>query len=245
MIGSPQSSVRVFDRQSLEPSPVKKKGRGIAYESEESVLRTGSLFDLSPTGSDGSQNTNGTMESEIARLNFISLEEDLPNHCMFRFLREEDGDEMSFGTLNRSKDLRGTNAGLGESELKIVISPPVQNKFLVTQRLERRKLKSNRTCIWVSPFEERPRYMVDFEQEGILGEGTFATVFKARRRLDGCLYAVKKVTRCLSTANAKRVALQEVCVLAALQGCPRIIRYFGCWIEDSHLWIQTELCLKV
>jgi hypothetical protein len=245
MSGSPQSFVRVLDRHFLDPSPVKKKGRGISFEPDESLLRTGSLFEFSPTSSDGSHSTQGTMESEIARLNFISLEEDLPDHSMFRFLRDEDGDEFSFDSFNRSKDFKGTNAGNSESELKIVISPPVQNKFLFSQQAGRRKLKSNRTSIWVSPFEERPRYMVDFEQEGVLGEGSFATVFKARRRLDGCLYAVKKVARSLLTANAKRVTLQEVCVLAALQACPRIIRYFGCWIEDAHLWIQTELCLKV
>ena len=27
-----------------------------------------------------------------------------------------------------------------------------------------------------------------------------------------------------------------------LQGCPQIIRYFGCWLDNHHLYIKTELC---
>ena len=79
--------------------------------------------------------------------------------------------------------------------------------------------------------------------KGILGEGTFSTVFKARRRLDGCLYAVKRLKTQIQSERGGEEALKEVCALAALQGCPHIVRYFGCWLEDLHLWIQTELCL--
>jgi len=236
MIGSPQVVI----------SPVKKKNRSHGSYDPVSInlddnFRRGSLFDISPT----SDASHGTMESEIARLNFISLEEDLPYTTMFRFLRD-DSDESSTRE-ERTKSVKPQSCG--DSELKIVISPPVKNRFLVHEKESRPrrdfKSKNSSTSIWISPFEERPRYMVDFEQEGFLGEGSFASVYKARRRLDGCLYAVKKVKRSLSTLNAKRLALQEVCALAALQGCSRIIRYYGCWVEDSHLWIQTELCLQV
>ena len=27
-----------------------------------------------------------------------------------------------------------------------------------------------------------------------------------------------------------------------LQGCPQIVRYFGCWLDNHHLYIKTELC---
>ena len=86
--------------------------------------------------------------------------------------------------------------------------------------------------------------MTDFEQEGIMGEGTFSTVFKSRNRLDGCLYAVKKLKRKITNRSSRIDILKEVCALAALADCPHLIRYYACWIEDSHLWIQTELCLK-
>ena len=36
--------------------------------------------------------------------------------------------------------------------------------------------------------------------------------------------------------------VREACALAVLQGCPQIIRYFGCWLDNHHLYIKTELC---
>lgn len=133
------------------------------------------------------------------------------------------------------------------NERKISIPPCVKNVFLQGAEAKRKAGgKSKRsTSVWITAFEERPRYMTDFEQEGIVGEGSFSTVFKSRNRLDGCLYAIKKLKRKMTTTNSKMTTMKEVCALAALADCPRLIRYYGCWIEDSHLWIQTELCLKI
>ena len=96
--------------------------------------------------------------------------------------------------------------------------------------------------IWIAPYKERPRYMTDFEQEGIVGTGNFSSVFKARSRLDGCLYAVKRLKAKITDTTSN--GLREVYALSALQGCENIIRYHGCWVEDQHLWIQTELCMS-
>ena len=52
--------------------------------------------------------------------------------------------------------------------------------------------------------------MTDFEQEGIMGEGTFSTVFKSRNRLDGCLYAVKKLKRKITNRSSRIDILKEV-----------------------------------
>lgn len=155
-----------------------------------------------------------------------------------------------------------------ETERQITIPPPIVNPFFqpliaeapptgvtnphslarqVSIQAGQSALGGNQqkkgVSIWIAPFKERPRYMSDFDQEGILGEGTFSSVFKARRRLDGCLYAVKKLKAKIVTERGGEEALKEVCALAALQGCPNLIRYFNCWLEDSYLWIQTELCL--
>ena len=43
-----------------------------------------------------------------------------------------------------------------------------------------------------------------------------------RHRLDGCAYAVKKIRNEIKKVNA--AALTEVHALAALQGCPHVIR---------------------
>lgn len=41
---------------------------------------------------------------------------------------------------------------------------------------------------------------------------------------------------------AGALLVREACALAVLQGCPQIIRYFGCWLDNHHLYIKTELC---
>jgi hypothetical protein len=76
------------------------------------------------------------------------------------------------------------------------------------------------------------------------GTGTFSSVFCARRRLDGTLYAVKKINKKICSESEGNLVVKESCALAALTGCPHLIRYFGCWIDDGHLHIQTEYCNK-
>ena len=34
--------------------------------------------------------------------------------------------------------------------------------------------------------------------------------------------------------------MKEVCAHSALQGCPQVVQYFSCWIDDGQLHIQTE-----
>ncbi|GBG24357.1 Wee1-like protein kinase [Hondaea fermentalgiana] len=93
----------------------------------------------------------------------------------------------------------------------------------------------------------RSRFKEEFEEVGILGTGTFGTVFKCRNRLDGCLYAVKVTKqRFKGRADRERV-LKEVFALSALcneEDSPHIVRYFGAFVEDGRLFIQTELCDK-
>ena len=130
-----------------------------------------------------------------------------------------------------------------EGEKKIVIAPAVKNPFLPTPPSKSRKAKKP-TNIWVQPYKERPRYLSDFEEEGVLGEGSFSVVYAARRRHDGVLYAVKKLKIRISSESEGISMTKEVCALAALKGCPNLVQYFGSWVEDGHLWLQTELCFK-
>lgn len=97
--------------------------------------------------------------------------------------------------------------------------------------------------MWIEAYEERPYFLCHFQDEGQIGKGVGGKVYKARGRLDGCLYAVKELSTPITTENAKTLALKEAFALAALQGCPNLIRYHNSWFQDEHLWIQTELCL--
>ncbi|BFZ58066.1 eukaryotic translation initiation factor 2-alpha kinase [Savitreella phatthalungensis] len=71
------------------------------------------------------------------------------------------------------------------------------------------------------------RYLADFEEVSKLGQGGFGVVVKARNRLDGRAYAVKKIRR-----FREEKVLREVSGLARLDS-PHIVRYFSAWIEDD------------
>ena len=123
-------------------------------------------------------------------------------------------------------------------EKQISIAPPLINPFI--KALPQKKSKS--MMLWIAPFKERPRTLTDFEILRLLGEGVSSTVHSCRKRLDGRTYALKKIKRKINSDNEAKHVLKEAQAHAALIGCPHITQYFGCWIDDGHLNIQTELC---
>ena len=89
------------------------------------------------------------------------------------------------------------------------------------------------------------RFEYEFETLGTLGAGSFGTVFKVKKRLDGCLYAVKRINQTFFSGAARERVLKEVYALAAVcneHENPHVVRYFSAWMEDDRLYIQTELC---
>ena len=159
----------------------------------------------------------------------------------------------SSGNVSHPRSSSSPPSSSSSSSLKDSrVSPPMETKGNAPKVLRnmsderdcpstQRQLSKNR-LIWISPYKERPRYMMDFDQEGVVGVGNFSNVYKARNRLDGCLYAVKRIKAKVTDFMSN--GLKEVHALSALQGCKHIIRYHGCWVEDQHLWIQTELCMS-
>jgi len=67
------------------------------------------------------------------------------------------------------------------------------------------------------------RYKEDFVEEGRLGKGGFGEVVKARKKLDGQIYAIKKITQ-KSSASLTEV-LKEVRLLSQLSH-PSVVRKF-------------------
>ena len=111
----------------------------------------------------------------------------------------------------------------------IEAAPPIEDsmiegslpKLIDSQRLfQRRESRSGVSS----------RYNNDFVEEGRLGRGGFAEVFRARNKVDGQLYAIKKIKA--SSKSALDPVLSEATVLSRLNH-PNVVRYFASWIEDS------------
>lgn len=73
------------------------------------------------------------------------------------------------------------------------------------------------------------RYRNEFIQQRLLGAGGFAPVYVCRKKIDGRLYAIKKIA--MTEAQSEKV-LREVQTLAALNH-KNIVRYYDAWVEDG------------
>lgn len=81
------------------------------------------------------------------------------------------------------------------------------------------------------------RYTEDFVEEGRLGKGGFGEVVKARKKLDGQIYAIKKITQ-RSQASLTEI-LKEVRLLSQLSH-PAVVRYYNTWVEEIPDLTDTE-----
>ncbi|KAJ6789717.1 hypothetical protein PWT90_00581 [Aphanocladium album] len=81
------------------------------------------------------------------------------------------------------------------------------------------------------------RYTEDFVEEGRLGKGGFGEVVKARKKLDGQIYAIKKITQRSQTSLTE--ILKEVRLLSQLSH-PAVVRYYNTWVEEVADFTDTE-----
>ncbi|KAI8369907.1 kinase-like domain-containing protein [Choanephora cucurbitarum] len=82
------------------------------------------------------------------------------------------------------------------------------------------------------PVVSASRYKTDFEEIEFLGKGGFGEVIKARNRLDGRLYAIKKVRLDPRDSEDLKKILREVHSLSSLHH-QYVVRYFATWFEDE------------
>ncbi|PGH13957.1 PEK/GCN2 protein kinase [Helicocarpus griseus UAMH5409] len=75
------------------------------------------------------------------------------------------------------------------------------------------------------------RYGQDFDEVGRLGKGGFGQVVKARNKLDGGFYAVKKISS--KSGIALKDTLSEIMLLSRLNH-PYVVRYFTAWLEQDY-----------
>lgn len=99
----------------------------------------------------------------------------------------------------------------------------------------RRRLSNNNSTMMntnhesIALINRDSRYETEFEEVGKLGKGGFGEVVKARNRMEGTFYAIKKIRH---RADKLEGLLSEVLSLARLNH-QYIVRYYGCWVEED------------
>jgi translation initiation factor 2-alpha kinase 4 len=74
------------------------------------------------------------------------------------------------------------------------------------------------------------RYTSDWVEQDRLGKGGYGEVVKARNKVDGRIYAIKKIRQ--KTASALTEVLSEVMLLSRLNH-PCVVRYYTAWPEEE------------
>ncbi|KAF2841608.1 kinase-like protein [Patellaria atrata CBS 101060] len=89
------------------------------------------------------------------------------------------------------------------------------------------------------PFENSfSRYASEWVEAGRLGKGGYGEVVKARNKLDGRFYAIKKIK--LNSASALSDVLSEVRLLSRLNH-PYVVRYYTAWPEEDFADISESV----
>lgn len=130
----------------------------------------------------------------------------------------------------RSSEFLATEAPILADNAFATLSPSHSFNSL-PQAFSRKRLDSSTQAVSLS------RYRNEFYEEGRLGKGGFGEVVKARKKIDGQIYAIKKITT--RASRSLTTTLTEVRMLAQLSH-PAIVRYYDAWIEQVYDTSDTD-----
>ena len=99
-----------------------------------------------------------------------------------------------------------------------------------TQQKAAEDSQLDQSGIPLEKIEQISRYQADFIELEKIGQGGFGHVWKARHKLDGNIYAIKKVKLSKNNSEENKRIKREVTYLSGLNS-PYIVRYFQTWVE--------------
>lgn len=82
---------------------------------------------------------------------------------------------------------------------------------------------------------QKIRYSYSISCSNCIGEGSYSSVYKVKRKSDGLEYALKKVKMDELSEKEKTNSLNEIRILASIKH-PNIISYKEAFIEENILW---------
>lgn len=133
--------------------------------------------------------------------------------------------ELSRGVISDSE--AKSVSGFTDISNEPVIIVPTQRKPTV-----RFKRDSFGASNFAAERKTTSRYAQDFDEVGILGKGGYGEVVKARNKLDGRFYAIKKIRH---TEDKLAKIMNEVMLLARLNH-QYVVRYYAAWLEDDYAY---------
>ncbi|KAG0052342.1 hypothetical protein BGZ83_002735 [Gryganskiella cystojenkinii] len=135
-------------------------------------------------------------------------------------------------------DRTGNNRGpdMNSQDISQSFSDTLSSSFLHTPVSTTASLPSSASMMRTQSFSDMfdhddTRYKHDFIEICKLGKGGFASVFKARDKLDGIEYAIKKVRLRGNKVRFEKI-FREIKFLARLEH-KNVIRYHSSWLENA------------
>ena len=213
--------------------PMEDEDLGHRDEKEEVVTRPANLEpppakrgffhtgNSSPTSSENSEDEHQSSDDDDG-------DDDLHGSDAFDDLDQLEVDGMAHGSL---QEFLEQNLGLSPHDDE----PVAMSERFAGGSVSQRANEQNVSKASSNPSRVPSRYTENFVEEGVLGRGGFGEVVKARNKLDGLFYGIKKVKISTVDSRTRRKILREVVTIARLHH-QFIVRYFQAWIE----WIDLD-----
>ena len=188
---------------------------------------------------DDSYNSVESPDSSGISLSYRSLSTSLSNYTNTNTTNNHNSSNTNFSNDKHKNDnvfrgnLLGSSLNIHRTLAITRQNSLLENKVLLTQ--DENDNNSNQ--------QERIIFQRDFENQGLLGAGTFAEVYKVRRKTGEdkmTIYAIKKSRRQFRSKRDREWLMSEVVMMKLLGNghCPYVVPFIRAWQEDSFFYVQ-------